>query len=358
MQPSTTIDPKATKHFIDTHLEDYFAKRITDSTPLGASYAQLWQSLHTLVTTGGKRFRPYMLLLAHNTYAPHEAPDTVIHAAIAQELIHQAMLIHDDIIDRDTVRYGIANIAGQYDTHYRPYIQKESERHHMATSAALLAGDVLISDAHRLISTLEKPEAVVRKAADILNTAVFQVVGGELLDTEVSFLPAGTISPEIIAHYKTASYSFVGPLTMGATLADAPQNEITLLTELSLHLGIGYQLRDDLIGMFGDSEKTGKSTTTDITEGKRTFLIEAFERLATDEQKTVLQSAFHNPTATEDAIARCKQVLIDSGAKAAVEAEIAKRHEAATACVTQLAISTENKEAFQRLVETCLSREV
>lgn len=358
MQPSIATDPVVIKQYIDTQLAEYFAQRITDSAPLGASYTQLWLSMRSLVMAGGKRFRPYMLLLAHHAYAPSEESRAVLPAALAQELIHQAMLIHDDIIDRDTIRYGMDNIAGQYhNAHYQPYIQDSAERDHMAASAALLAGDVLISDAHQLITTLDKPTDIVRTASSLLNTAVFEVAGGELLDTEVSFLPAGSISAEIIARYKTASYSFVSPLTMGAVLAGAPKSEVSRLTELSLHLGIGYQLRDDLIGMFGDSDKTGKSTTTDITEGKRTFLIEAFDTHATDAQKATFAPAFHNLHASEEQIALSKQALVESGAKKIVEDEIEKRHSAAIACIAELTLPPDSKEAFYTLANTCLSRE-
>ena len=357
MQTTTSLSPGVIKEHIDAQLAAYFEKRRVESVALGASYVQLWKSLETLVMAGGKRFRPYMVVLAHQAYAPEEAIQPILPAAAAQELVHQAVLIHDDIIDRDTIRYGIDNITGQYNTLYAPFITDTNERHHMATSAALLAGDILLSDAHHFMHALKKPETMVQRASDILSTAVFEVVGGELLDTEVSFLPPGSISPEIIAHYKTASYSFVSPLTMGAVLGGAGEKEVATLTELSLHLGIGYQLRDDLIGMFGDSAVTGKSTTTDITEGKRTFLVERFEACATKTQKASFAAAFHNQDATPQEIAACKQALIDSGAKAAVEAEITKHEQATRACIDTLTIQPKAKELFHGLTDKCLSRE-
>ncbi len=354
----TIITPTDAKTYVDDQLATYFTKRLTDSAPLGASYTQLWRSIESLVMAGGKRFRPYMLLSAYQAYEPTGDLEEALPAALSQELLHQAMLIHDDIIDRDTTRYGIPNIDGQYQSHYLPYLEDSEERHHMSISAALLAGDVLISDAHRLLSSTKKPQNVVEQASQILSTAVFEVVGGELLDTEVAFLPKGSITAEIIAKYKTASYSFVSPLTMGAILAQAPAQEVTILKELSLHLGIGYQLRDDLLGVFGDETKTGKSTSTDITEGKRTYLVEQFDQLATDEQKSLFYSAFHSLDASDEAISQCKQLLVASGARSAVEAEIERHREATEAIIETLSVSAQSKEGFHTLVAKCLSREV
>lgn len=355
---TTQVTPAMVKTRIDAHLDTYCQDRIEAAAGIGASYEQLWRAIAKLILAGGKRFRPYMVLATYEAYAPSAPLEDILPAAVAQELLHAAMLIHDDIIDRDDVRYGVKNIAGQYSDTYSAYIQDDAERNHMSQSAALLAGDILISDAYRVLQETRRPEELKAKAHTILATAVFEVVGGELLDTEDSFLPTGSIAAEQIAQHKTASYSFVGPITMGATLANAPALDIAQLTTFSEHLGIGYQLRDDLLGMFGDEETIGKSTTSDMIEGKRTYLIERFEALATDNQKEVFAQAFHAADASEESILAAKQQLIDSGAVAAVETAITQRRQAAEAIITNLSISVESKELFMQLTRKCLEREV
>lgn len=355
---ATLVSLQTAKAQVDEALADYFAGRRTESVTLGQNYTQLWRTLESLVMSGGKRFRPYMLLMSYQAYAVNPHLKTILPAALAQELLHQAMLIHDDIIDRDTIRYGVANIAGQYTQLYAPYLKHETDRTHMATSAALLAGDLLLSDAHALLYTTPVEPEVLRQATAIFSNSVFEVVGGELLDTEVSFLPKGTITAEIIARYKTASYSFVSPLTMGAVLGGADQESIRLLTELSLHIGIGFQLRDDLLGVFGSSAQTGKSTTSDLTEGKRTYLIEQFEQRASPQQQEMFMRAFHSQSASEDELSACKAVLIESGARAAVEAEIERHHEAARRIIASLKLADEPSQAFYELADKCLTREV
>ena len=358
MQPvAFLIDVPTAKKLTDEYIQEFCQRRASEAMELGPTYAQLWQSIEKLILAGGKRFRPYMLLATYQAYQPTKPLGSVLPAAVAQELIHSAMLVHDDIIDRDTIRYGVQNIAGQYNESYKAYVHDDMERAHMSLSAALLAGDALIADAHKVLRKTELPTHLVDQAEDILNKVIFEVIGGELLDTEVAFLPKGSISADTIARYKTASYSFVGPITTGAVLAEAPEADITILREFSLILGIGYQLRDDLLGTFGDEALTGKSTTTDIKEGKRTYLIEQFDALATPEQANTFNQIFRRYDASEDEINTAKQLLAESGAKAKVEEKIKVLHEQVLTKIAQLSLTDQTKNIYEGLAEYCLNRE-
>lgn len=344
------------KSLIDSRLQDYCEARLGNAAAVHPRYSTLLQTMQTLLQAGGKRFRPYMVIMAYSAFSKQNTPfEHVLPAALAQELIHQAMLIHDDIIDRDTVRYGIPNITGSYEALYQPLLA-HSELRHMAESSALLAGDILISDAYRMISTLEVPGEQISQAMAILSDGIFNVIGGELLDSEAGFMDA-PIPAEIVARYKTASYSFESPLTIGAVLAGASTEQIQLLKQLAEYLGIGYQYRDDLLGVFGSSETTGKSTSTDIIEGKRTYLIEQFEMGATSEQKRTFNEAFHKSTASESQIIAARTALIESGAKQKVEETIDHLKSSSLTVIQLLDISQQSKEVFIDLVHKCLNRE-
>lgn len=344
------------KHLTDTLIHDYCTERSNEARKIDERYALLWDSVQKLLLAGGKRLRPYMVLLAYRSYAPTEAIEDIYSALVAQEILHSAMLIHDDIIDRDLIRYGVKNVAGQYEESYKPYVAKEEERSHFALSAAILSGDMLLSDAHRLMWDVKRPLSFVRHADEILSKGVFEVIGGELLDTEATVLPKGSISPEHIARYKTASYSFISPLTMGAVLAGADETELSLLTELSEALGIGYQLRDDLLGVFGDSAKTGKSTSSDIIEGKRTVLIEQFDILASAEQKERFYALFHKNDSSDKAVNEAKKLLIDTGAKEKVESNIIELQQKSLHLLNKLHVSDDARAAFEQLINDCLTR--
>lgn len=358
MNPSVSfMDLTATKVLTDKHIKRYCEERKTNARQISPRYVALWDSIELLLLAGGKRLRPHLLITAYMAYAKEAIIDDILPAAVAQELLHSAMLIHDDIIDRDVVRYGVDNIAGQYNVSYAPFISDEAERGHMSLSAGLLAGDILLSDAHRMLRSVNLPVELVDLATEILSCGIFEVIGGELLDTEVSFLPTGLINAETIAKFKTASYSFTSPLTMGATLAGASEGELYLLTQLSEKLGIGYQLRDDILGVFGDESKTGKSASNDIIEGKRTFLVEQFEANATTEQKQRFFEIFHHSDATVDMLEEARHLLVESQAKEHVEQRIATLHEAARELINKLGIDQIFKEELNAIATRCLQRE-
>lgn len=351
------ITTASAKQLTDEYMKSFLEQRIAEAMEIGPSYVRLWQSIENLLLSGGKRFRPYMLMATYQAYHPDGTLSDIVPAAVAHELIHSAILIHDDIVDRDTIRYGVNNVSGQYNQHYRELISAQGEREHLSLSAALLAGDALIADSHKLLRKTNRPAELVGEAEEILNTAIFEVIGGELLDIEIAFLPKGTILSETIAHYKTASYSFVAPLTTGAILAQAPEQDIDTLKEIALILGIGYQLRDDMLGMFGDEAATGKSNTTDIKEGKRTYLIEAFEQSANERQLERFYEIFHRHDASSEEIQTAKALLIEAGAKAAVESLIEEKRLQAFEKIESLSLSQESKKLYQTLVERCLNRE-
>ena len=355
---SKTLDTAVAKQLVDEYIKSFFQYRSAEAMELGPSYVRLWQSIEQLVLAGGKRLRPYMLLATYQAYNPDGTLKDVLPAAVAHELIHSAMLIHDDIIDRDSVRYGVKNISGQYDEHYAEFFEDTAELAHMSLSAALLAGDALISDAHMLIRKTNRAAELVDQAEAMLNKEIFEVIGGELLDVEVSFLPKDSISLDTIAKYKTASYSFVGPLTTGAMLAQAPEKDIDILKELSIVIGIGYQLRDDLIGVFGNPTVTGKSNASDIREGKRTYLIEKFEQLASAEQSEELFSIFHRSDASDSDLARVRELLTETGARAAVEQLIEDKCVYAVEKVHSLSLPAEAKNIYLNLISQSLNREM
>lgn len=323
---------------------------------ISGQYADLWKSISRLSKAGGKRIRPYVMLLAYGMEKSGRNVDSVLPAAAAQELLHLALLIHDDIIDRDYTRYGIKNISGQYGELYAPFIKNDNDRRHFSDSAAILAGDLLIVEAHNAIRQCKVESKRIAHAQTILEKSIFHVVGGQLLDTESAFRPSSQANALTIAEQKTASYSFVNPLTMGAALAGATPDTIRRLKEFGLALGTAYQLQDDLLGMFGDEIITGKSISSDIVEGKHTYLIEQFYKLANSSQKESFEAVFCNPTATASEIASAKDLLVDSGARHAVQSAITGYAELANAKLDTLSMDDAARTAFASLVKVCTAR--
>lgn len=144
---------------------------------------------------------------------------------------------------------------------------------------------------------------------------------------------------------------------MGATLAGASLDERDKLKILGEELGVAFQLRDDIIGIFGDSTVTGKSTDGDIREGKRTLLIEEFQNRATDEQRAQFNSLFGQHDLSDEGVETVRALLVESGAKDAIEQIVQNYHAKTLSIVDTLDVDEWAKEAFQTLISLCLKRD-
>lgn len=353
---ATTLTPSLSKSMIDATLRPLFAQRTREARRINTHYQTLWHDIQTLYGAGGKRLRSYITLLAFSAYGD-EPLEKILPAAAAQELLHTAMLIHDDIIDRDDTRYGTENISGRYMAHYKTIIPDDDSRRHYARSAALLAGDLLISEAFSLTTQSDIDAKTILAAQSLLSKTIYHASGGELLDTEAAFRGSDAADPLIIAEYKTASYSFVSPLLVGATLAHAPDSELALLQAFGEKLGTAYQLRDDLMGVFGNQATTGKSNDSDLREAKRTFLIEAFQTCARKTDLSKFNSLFGRQSLGSSDLSTLKNLLRNSGAVDIVESRIETYRTDSYALLDRLSIDAHHHKAFSALINLCLRRD-
>lgn len=252
-------------------------ERISQAAEVGDRYVLLWKKIKTIVLRGGKRIRPYLVMVGYGKYS-----ESMLSVAVAQELVHIAMLIHDDIIDQDFIRHGGKNISGEYRDAYSKYLDRIPATHY-ANSAALMAGDALISESYLQINTAQFSQNIQAQLINRLGRSIFEVIGGELLDVEAAFVNDVAFDPLKIYRYKTASYSFIGPLLSGAICAGADGDTLQMLERFAEKIGVAYQLQDDLLGVFGDEKETGKSTLSDLREGKQTLLVNFHKDLMSKE---------------------------------------------------------------------------
>ncbi|MEE6283270.1 polyprenyl synthetase family protein [Georgenia sunbinii] len=239
----------------------------------GTAYELLWQQLERTVA-GGKHFRGRLVVEA---YARLGGVDSLAAARLgaAFELLHAGFLIHDDLIDHDTIRRGLPNLAAGMRTAAAEVGADEGAAQHFADASAVLAGDLAVALAHRLFAEVDAPAATRAGLSDLLWDTVFVSVAGELDDVaaghglwEVSAEKALSIAAE-----KTAFYSFQAPLRAAAVLAQAPAEVCEPLDVIGHSLGKAFQLADDLLGIFAPESVTGKSAVSDLREGKATTLI-------------------------------------------------------------------------------------
>ena len=297
---------------VDTFLARYYDERVVRAEALHADYGALWRAMRELGATGGKRLRPYVMLMAYEGLGGKEY-DAVLPVAVALEVLHASMLMHDDIIDHDFVRYGRPNISGQYRKIYGDKGLNEADTIHYANAAALLAGDLALSGAYELILTGSLTADMKVKAQQVMSQSIFAVAGGELLDAESVLKPFEDVDSLVVADLKTASYSFVGPLVMGGTLAGADAKTLQLLEKAGRSLGIAYQLADDIIGLFGNEVVTGKSSLSDLQEGKRTYMMQRALALAKPAERESLMDILGG-SVTPQGAELAQKIVRDCGA--------------------------------------------
>jgi geranylgeranyl diphosphate synthase type II len=258
---------------VDVVLERFFSLAKNRAAAFGPQYVELWATLENN-TIGGKRFRPRMVMGAYQSLGGTDL-EAAAYVGAAFELLHTALIVHDDVIDRDFVRRGVANISGTYRDAARRAGSSEKVAEHSGVSAAVIAGDLALFNSYRLIDRSGVSDVVRSRLLEVMDDALFASAAGELIDVDFSISAQVPRVDDILTmeRLKTAVYSFECPLQAGAILAGASEEIIQTLGDFGREIGIAYQLVDDLLGVFGEEAETGKTTIGDLREGKRTVMI-------------------------------------------------------------------------------------
>ncbi len=239
----------------------------------GSEYVTLWNTLESN-TMGGKRFRPRLVMAAYEGLGGTDS-EAAAYVGAAFELLHTALIVHDDVIDRDFSRRGIPNVSGSYRDIATTAGIPIPTAEHRGMSAAVIAGDLALFNSYRLIDRSGVAGDVRERLLQIMDDALFASAAGELIDVDFSIAATMPGVDDVVRmeRLKTAVYSFESPLEAGAVLAGAPEPVVIALGRYGREVGIAYQIVDDLLGVFGLEEETGKTTIGDLREGKRTVLI-------------------------------------------------------------------------------------
>lgn len=334
-------------------LDDFFAGSGRRAHAHGAGYVQLWRELHAS-TTGGKLVRPQLVMRAYEGLGG-SAETSVARVAAAFELLHTALIVHDDVIDRDFVRRGKPNIPGKYRDLALSNGADAATADHHGLSAAVVAGDLALFYSYRMIDHASLPEDTRRQLLDLMDEALFASAAGELLDLDYSGAVTIPTVDSILemARLKTAVYSFEVPLKVGAVLAGSSAETIEALGDFGREIGTAYQIVDDLLGVFGDPIATGKSTTSDLREGKRTVLV---AHAVTSELWNQIDGLFGSATLSDREADELREVFDASGARAFAEKLLAEYVGRAEAILDQPMIPSALREELQPMIADALGR--
>lgn len=337
---------------VDDVIDTFFAERLERAGALGGHYERLWRTAQE-ASEGGKRVRPRLVLETHHAFAGTNDAAAVTVAA-AFELLHTGLLLHDDVIDGDVVRRGRPNLAGAFAAEATAAGISAPAAAGWGEASAILAGDLLISAAHTLVARLDVPQR--SELLEIIDESVFLAAAGEHADvafsTGVSHAPPEALL--LMMEHKTANYSFAAPLRTGAVLAGAGAAAGRELGAIGRRLGLVFQLRDDMLGVFGTEARTGKSTQGDLREGKRTFLVAQAEH---HPAWAAVRHLFGHPRLDDDGAQRLRAALVTSGAHDAIESLISQWHHELLLTIARSPLPEALQTTLARLATHCAERD-
>ncbi|QGZ52161.1 polyprenyl synthetase family protein [Streptomyces sp. QHH-9511] len=313
---------------VDAVLDRFVDDEIGQLLSVDGELAPVAEQLRT-ATAYGKRLRAAFCYWGWRAAGQPDS-DALVRAAAAMELVHAAAVVHDDLIDDSPLRRGLptAHIA------LRAAVTGRGGPR-AARSLAMLVGDLLMAWAGQLFVTSGLPAAYLSRARPLWAALARELIAGECLE----ILRTGA-EPDLrrslkVIRYKTAKYTVEQPLLIGGALAGASPELREVFTEYGLPLGEAFQLRDDLLGLFGDTARTGKTNTDDLDGHRPTALLAETWSRATPNEREALGCLLGRARHDEDSLRRVRVIMLGTGAPDRVEEMIAQRVRVAVRVVEQ-----------------------
>jgi len=307
---------------IDKSLAAFFERESLYLGRVGSELEPVGKALGHFLLDSGKRLRPLFAAIGHIGAGGEITPES-ISALSALELVHVCALIHDDVMDGSDTRRGAPAIHKQFETLHHDEKLTGSPSQFGIASAILLGDLALIWAAKMLHESGMNPKHILQ-ALPVYDEMRVELMAGQYLDIYEQALASESIERSLkVARYKSGKYSIERPLHFGAALAPAALPGVyATYSRYGLPLGEAFQLRDDVIGVFGDPKETGKPAGDDLREGKRTVLIAATLNASTAAQRAAFDQYFGKPDLDEAGVATLREIIIETGALARVESLI------------------------------------
>lgn len=305
------------KQKVDRKLEELLHEELGFATDISEYSKESLKYLSEASLQGGKRIRPALMYSSYHLLEGDKKFDQeIIKATAALELLHMYLLAIDDVFDKSDFRRGSPTIHKRFESYLESkFSNKEFDKEHVAGSLGITVGLIASHIGQKLISSLQIDSEKVIRALQTYNEHYISTAHGEIHDIVYSY--DKTRSEEEILkmlYFKSGLYTFETPLHLGAILAGASEEDLSILSEYATNVGLAFQLQDDILGMFGEEDVTGKPADGDLKEGKQTILtVHAYEN-GSDEEKDLLQQMLGNQEVTREELEEVRKVLKDTGA--------------------------------------------
>jgi geranylgeranyl diphosphate synthase type I len=343
---------------VTDQLREYLRERRSQCAYIGDDYAELTAALEEFVLRGGKRLRPAFAYWGWRAVADREADPSILRFFAALELLHACALVHDDVIDDSATRRGLPTV-------HRLFADQHRDRHwrgsadQFGLSAAILLGDLALVWADDIVATTELSADARRRVQLVWSDIRTEVLGGQYLDIVAESSGATTVASAMTVNtYKTASYTVTRPLQLGAAAAADRPDVQAIFHEVGTDIGVAFQLRDDVLGVFGDPAVTGKPSGDDLRSGKRTVLLAEAVELA-DKSDPVAAELLRSSIGTELSDAQVREVCLaieSVGALAAVEQHIDMLTRRSLEALNAAPIDAQAKTGLSKLARLAANR--
>jgi geranylgeranyl diphosphate synthase type I len=337
------------KPYIAEVIKNYIAAESTNLRSVSPRSAKLSGDIATLATRG-KMIRGGLVCLGYQ-FEGKKLDERCLKLAAAMEIAHTGLLIHDDIMDGDTLRRGEKALHTTHADAGKKYGMLTPERFGEATATCL--ADIAFFSAFNLLTQAlaEHPE-ILTTAMSLFTKELALVGAAQLQDVYSGNHPKPATLATILSTYrfKTARYTFSLPLALGLTAASGNAKTITTLTTFGEHVGIIFQIRDDEIGLFGTEKEIGKPVGSDIRESKKTLYHHFLYRFASVTEKKRLGNIFGNQRLTKKDIAYVRSLVNAYNIPEKIEKIVAAERESALAALDQLTLSTEHANLFNDIM--------
>jgi geranylgeranyl diphosphate synthase type I len=298
----------------------------------------IYDHIREYVLRDGKRIRPILFIIGYKSFSKRN-PTNLYSSALAIELLHDFLLIHDDIIDKSATRRGKPAMH----TMLNGYLKKYPKAKFSGEDLAIVIGDIMYAAAiESFLLVKEDPTRKERALRKFVEAACYTGCG-EFIDTLSGAKDISDISIDdiyAVYDYKTAYYTFSCPITSGAILGGAKEKDVKLLHQFGIYLGRAFQIKDDILGVFAEEKITGKSSTTDLEENKKTLLLwHAYQNSSTTNKKYFKNTLKKEKISRSDLL-KIRQIMIETGSLAYAKTQITTLLQQAIESLNKTSIKT------------------
>lgn len=341
-------------------LDAFHDEHAAQLAPLGPEMSSLIDPVQALLR-GGKRLRAAFCYWGYRA-AGGEHSTAIVRVATAMEVFQAAALLHDDVMDRSDTRRGAPTAHRVLAATHRAH-GWEGDADRFGEAGAILAGDLCLNWTDELYSTSGLPEAELARGRAVFDLMRTQLMGGQYLDVLESVRPWESTSTQdrierarLVIRYKSAKYTVEQPLLIGATAFGVDDDTAAALSRYGLDLGEAFQLRDDLLGVYGDPEATGKPAGDDLREGKQTVLVAHALDSISPADAARFNELFGRLDLDDDGVAWLRSLITDSGAVERTEQMIDELSRSADAALDRAKLTTDGEQMLRDLVGIAVAR--